>query len=112
MMPDRAELKQGNASPRRVRGIWQLFVALFAALSFVLLVSTAATHHHTSALSADDCALCTAVANKIADAPVTPAPVQPFLLPAYQLFTPAAHVAAYVSPTLLPPSCGPPHASA
>jgi hypothetical protein len=111
-MPNRAESKLRNASPRRLHGIWQLCVALFAVLSFVLVVSTAATHHHASALSADDCALCTAVADKIADSPGAPAPVQFFLLQSYLLFAPAAHVAAYVSPTLLPPSCGPPYASA
>jgi hypothetical protein len=100
------------ARPSAVRSGWQLCVALFAALSFVLLISTAATHRHTSALSAHDCALCSAVADKIADTPAPPAVVLVLQLQPYLLVSLAAYVATYVSPKLLPPSCGPPHASA
>jgi hypothetical protein len=104
--------RQLAATPSVVRGGWQLCVALFAALSFVLLVSTAATHQHKSALSAHDCALCSAVADKIADTPAPPAVVLVLQLQPYLLLSLAAYVATYVSPELLPPSCGPPHASA
>lgn len=100
------------ATPSVVRGGWQLCVALFAALSFVLLVSTAATHQHRNALAASDCVLCSAVADKISDSPAAPAVVQVLQLQPYQLVTLAAYVATFVSPRLLPASCGPPHASA
>jgi hypothetical protein len=104
--------RQPAATTSAVRGGWRLCLALFAALSFVLLVSTAATHQHKSALSAHDCALCSAVADKIADTPAPPAVVLVLQLQPYRLLSLAAYVAAYVSPELLPPSCGPPHASA
>jgi hypothetical protein len=93
--------------PPAVRSGWRLCVALFAALS-----STAATHRHTTALSAHDCVLCSAVADKIADTPVPPAVVLVFRPQPYLLVSLVAYVAAYVSPELLPPSCGPPQASA
>jgi hypothetical protein len=38
--------------------------------------------------------------------------VQVLQLQPYQLVTLAAYVATFVSPRLLPASCGPPHASA
>jgi hypothetical protein len=101
----------GLATPAYARG-WRLCVALFAALSFALLVSTSATHQHLSKLSAQDCALCVAVADTLADPPALPALVHQIDQQAYVLPAVAVHVAAFASPKLLPPSCGPPHTSA
>jgi hypothetical protein len=100
-----------SATRARARAGWQLLVALFAALSFVLLVSTAATHRHADAVSSHDCAVCSVVADKIAGTPAAPVLVQIVQLQPYLLFIVAASVAAYASPRLLPPACGPPAAS-
>jgi hypothetical protein len=85
-----------------------LWVACFAALAFILLVSNAATHLHASVAAAHDCAICTAVADKVGGTPVPPAPVVSVQLQPYLLFFVATYVAIYVSPRLLPPGCGPP----
>jgi hypothetical protein len=105
-------MSASTSTPSVARAGWQLCVAVFAALSFAFLVSTAATHRHTSALAAHDCVLCSAVADKIADTPAPPAVVLVLQLQPYLLLSLAAYVATYVSPELLPPSCGPPHAPA
>jgi hypothetical protein len=101
--------RQSVAARGARRGGWQFWCALFAALSFFLLVSTAATHTHASALSAHDCALCTAVADKVADTPAPPALVHVLQLQPYLLFCIVAYVAAYVSRKLLPAGRGPPN---
>lgn len=100
-----APIRAGRARARSGR---QLLVALFAALTFVLLVSTAATHRHADAVSSHDCAVCSVVADKIADIPPAPLLVQAIELQSYLLLLVAATVAAYACPRLLPPACGPP----
>jgi cytochrome c-type biogenesis protein CcmH/NrfG len=90
------------------RAGWQLWVALFAVLSFVLLVSTAATHKHTSTASSEQCVLCVAVADKLADTPAAPAIALFVAAASYPLAIVAAFVVAYAAPSLLPPSRGPP----
>ena len=94
------------------RGIWRWGVSLLAVLSFLLVVSTAASHIHKNAAALQDCAVCAVVADKLADVPVPPALVsvgqlhQPYLVAAATV-----HVAAYSAVQLLPPSRGPPRAS-
>ncbi|WP_394779579.1 hypothetical protein [Undibacterium sp.] len=87
---------------------WRAWVAVLTIISFVLLVSTAATHHHTSSLEDQGCSLCTAVAHKLSgDMPVLKlAQTVTFLayrLPPLQLIS-----VTYTCPLLFPPSCGPP----
>ncbi|CDG86056.1 hypothetical protein [Janthinobacterium agaricidamnosum] len=88
---------------------WQLYVTLVAAISMVLLMATAATHLHKTALAAEDCALCCNVIDKIADLTVPPAVAMtaPVLLP-YRLLTLAPLALVFSSNVMLPPSCGPP----
>lgn len=104
--------KRSGALPQLPRGGRRLWIALFAGLCFVLLVATAATHAHTTALSAHDCALCSAVADKVADTPAPPAAAQVLQVQPYAPFIEAQPLIAYVSPKRLPPSCGPPPALA
>jgi hypothetical protein len=96
------------AARSHVRAGWQLWLALFAVLSFVLLVSTAATHKHSSAASSAECVLCVAVADKLTDTPVAPVIVLLVAAVSYPLAIVAAFVAVFLAPSLLPPSRGPP----
>ncbi|HAT32378.1 MAG TPA: hypothetical protein DCW29_16475 [Janthinobacterium sp.] len=95
---------------RRARDPWRLCVALFTALSFILLLATAATHHH-KAFEAQDCALCSAVLDKVADVATPPVLVRQAEILLYFIQVATAQAVAYASPHLLPPSCGPPHAT-
>jgi hypothetical protein len=103
--------KRPSASRAALRSGWRLWVACFAALAFVLLVSSATTHLHASLAAAHDCAICTAVADKIGGTPVPPEPVVAVQPQPYLLFFAAPYVALYVAPRLLPPGCGPPRHS-
>jgi hypothetical protein len=96
----------------RLRGGWRWCVALFTALTFVLVVATSGSHVHESARAAHDCALCSAVVDALADIPPAPVVVHDLTLASYHIVTVAPLEVAYASPLLLPPSCGPPHASA
>lgn len=100
--------KRRRASRAALRSAWRLWVVCFAALAFVLLVSTAATHRHASMAAAHDCAICTSVADKLGGTPTPPAPVVTVQLQPYPLFFVAFCLASYAAPRLLPPSCGPP----
>jgi hypothetical protein len=100
--------KPRRASRAALRSAWRLWVVCFAALAFVLLVSTAATHPHASLAAAHDCAICTAVADKIGGTPTPPTPAVTVQLQPYLLFFVAPYLALYVAPRVLPPGCGPP----
>lgn len=87
---------------------WRQCVAFLTALSFVLLLATSASHHH-SALEAHDCAVCGAVLHQIAALPAAPPVIEisPILL--YHMVSLASpRCVLYVTPLLLPPGCGPP----
>jgi hypothetical protein len=101
-------LERRRASSAALRRGWRLWVACFAALAFLLLSSTAATHRHASLAASHDCVLCTAVADKLADSPAPPSPVAVLQLQLYLVVFVAAYVAVFVSPRLRPPACGPP----
>lgn len=94
------------------RGIWHWTVSLLAALSFLLVVSTSASHIHKDAAALQDCAVCAIVADKLADVPVPPALVHDVLPQLYHVAaTATAHVAVYSFVLLLPPNRGPPDSS-
>jgi hypothetical protein len=100
------------AKAAHVRGAWRWCVALFTALSFCLVVATSASHLHKTAAAAHDCAICCVVLDKLADAPPVPVLVHAGMLQSYRIVTISSFEVTYPSPDLLPPSCGPPHASA
>ncbi|MFZ6689822.1 hypothetical protein ACO0K0_18965 [Undibacterium sp. SXout11W] len=90
-----------------VRG-WKAGVALLTALSFALLISTAATHHHANSIEDQACSLCSAISDKLDH--VTPTTQVPLTLQlfAYTLQAGDAYLSDFAAPSLLPPSCGPP----
>ena len=91
---------------------WRRCVALFTLLVFVLLVATSGSHVHDSTVAAHDCALCSAVVDAVGDAPAPPALVLHLPATSYFLTIREPVTVAYVSPSLLPPGCGPPLLSA
>lgn len=94
------------------RSIWHWTVSLLATLSFLLVVSTSASHVHKNAATLQDCAVCAVVADKLADVPVPPALVHDIPPQLYHVAaTATAHVAVYSFVLLLPPNRGPPRAS-
>lgn len=93
------------------RGIWRWSVSLLAALSFLLVVSTSASHIHKNSASLQDCAVCAVVADKLADVPVPAALVHDIQPQAYHLVAATVHVATYSTVPLIPPSRGPPRTS-
>jgi len=81
---------------------------LFTAISFALLITTAATHHHATAVDDQDCAVCSVVTHKISGTPLVALTHLVVILLSYAPFLFALPASAPVSFRLLPPSCGPP----
>lgn len=77
-------------------------------ITFVVLVSTAATHHHATVVDDQDCAICSVVAHKVSGLPPVALPVLMVVLLSYAPFILFKQGVALASPVLLPPSCGPP----
>ncbi|MES2072164.1 MAG: hypothetical protein V4488_17545 [Pseudomonadota bacterium] len=87
---------------------WRAWIAVITAITFVLLVSTAATHHHATSLEDQGCSLCSAVVHKLSGAEPAQMLVQAVVFLAYRLPSLETASVVYLSPLLLPPSCGPP----
>jgi hypothetical protein len=87
---------------------WRVWTAILTAVTFVVLVSTAAMHHHTTAAEDQDCSICSVVTHKLADHPLVDLPKLTVIFISYAPFLPAMPGVAHVSPLLPPPSCGPP----
>jgi hypothetical protein len=93
---------------------WKMWVALLTVLAFLIMVFVAGTHHHPTAQSEDDCFVCSAAFDNVADVPPPSAVVilQRILLLAYLVYVVKLASVVLVRPKLSPPSCGPPHAFA
>jgi len=91
--------------------MWRWYVALLTALSFCLVVASA-SHLHEEAKAVDDCAICCVVLDKLVEAPPAPLLVHATTLQSYRLLAPRAFKDACLAAQLLPPSRGPPPASA
>jgi hypothetical protein len=87
---------------------WRAVVALCTALAFSFVLATAANHHHKNSLQSQACAVCSVLADKLADLARPPAIPLVLVLLAYRIETTASYVCFYQSPRVLPPSCGPP----
>ena len=94
--------------PRAICEPWQYVVALFAVFSFALLLATAATHRHQSVLAEHECAICSAVADRIANLPFAPPTVLPVEVVAYFVLPVATPSVCHTRPVFLPPGRGPP----
>jgi len=95
---------------RRARTVapWRFWTALLTAITFVVLVSTAAMHHHATAVEDQDCPVCSVVTHKVADLPPVSLPVLVVVLLSYAPFLLLRPGVTHASPVSLPPSCGPP----
>lgn len=100
------------SSTAHQRGFWRYAVSLLAALSFLLVVSASTTHIHKSTAALEDCVICAVVGDTLADVPAPPALIHAFQLAYFCIVTATVYVAAYTAAQLLPPSRGPPRASA
>ncbi len=87
---------------------WRAWVAVLTVISFVLLISTAATHHHATSLEDQGCSLCTAAVHQLSGAEPALALAQTVVFLAYRLPSLQTVSVTYLTPLLLPPSCGPP----
>jgi hypothetical protein len=79
-----------------------------AALCFVLLASLAATHLHIGAGADEACAVCAAVAGKIAGPSASPAAKVTFETVTWLVGVASRQVPVFTLAVVLPPSCGPP----
>ncbi|HXA47872.1 MAG TPA: hypothetical protein VNW52_09605 [Burkholderiaceae bacterium] len=92
----------------RIVAPWRIWTALLTMITFVVLLSTAATHHHATVVDDQDCAICSVVTHKIADLSLTTLPALVLILLSYAPFLLAKPGTVHASLRLLPPSCGPP----
>jgi len=102
--------QQLASTPKRVRDVapWRIWTALITTFAFVMLIATAATHHHTTAIDDQDCAVCGVVSHKVSDTPLVTLPEQVVVLLAYSPYLLAKPTLVQAMPVKLPPSCGPP----
>lgn len=87
---------------------WRGWVAAITAITFVLLISAAATHNHATSLEDQACSICHVAAQKLISTDTALVVDQILVFLAYRLPTLASISIVTVSPLLLPPSCGPP----
>jgi hypothetical protein len=87
---------------------WRIWTALITTLAFVMLLATAATHHHATAIDDQDCAVCSVVTHKVSDPPPVTLPALVVVVLAYSPYLLAKPTVVKASPIQLPPSCGPP----
>jgi hypothetical protein len=87
---------------------WRAWIAVITALTFVLLVTTAATHHHATSLEDQGCSLCAAVVHKLTGSEPALKLAQTVVFLAYCLPPLETVSVAYLTPLLFPPSRGPP----
>ncbi len=95
-------------SARRSLAPWRYWTILLTIVAFVGLLTTASTHNHASVADDQDCAVCSIVTHNTSDLPTVDLPKQVLVLISYAPFLAPSNCHNYVSPALLPPSCGPP----
>jgi len=92
----------------RVVARWRVWAALLTLVTFAVLVSTAAMHHHATVVDDQDCAICSIVTHKTSDLPPTTLPALVLILLSFAPFLLVKPGVAHVSSILFPPACGPP----
>ena len=83
-------------------------IALITALCFITLVSSAATHYHSSTHETQECSLCSVVSDKLAGGITMTTTLLVALVILFTLCAPSQRLTDYCSAELFPPSCGPP----
>src|SRR5471030_669549 len=77
---------------------WRVWTALLTAITFAVLVSTAAMHHHASVADDQDCAICSVVTHKLTDVPLVKMPRLVLVLVSYAPYLLATPAVAHASP--------------
>lgn len=94
--------------PAQWRSAWRWCVVLVSVLSLVLMLASAGSHVHDSAVAVHDCVVCSAVVDQLAEAPAAMLLVVDVQYRPYYLAPAPVGSCAPSIDALPPPSCGPP----
>ena len=101
-------LPHANAPRARRLAPWRFWTTIVTIAAFLSLLLTVSSHHHLTQAEDQDCAICSVVSHKVSDPPAVALPQLVLVLLAFAPFLAFAACKPHVSPSLLPPSCGPP----
>ena len=108
-MTDQTRRLQHAPAPRARRlAPWRFWTTIVTIAAFLSLLLTISSHHHLTQAEDQDCAICGVVAHKVSDPPAVMLPKLVLVLLAFAPFLAFAACKPHVSPSLLPPACGPP----
>jgi len=93
---------------RSLSALSRRVIVALTAIAFAVLVSVAATHLHVGADADEGCAVCAAVAGKLAGPKVAPAAKLSAEIATWLAVLPAGHSSPRLLSVVLPPSRGPP----
>ncbi len=94
----------------RVRKLapWRFWTTIVTIAAFLSLLLTVSSHQHLTQAEDQDCAICSVVSHKVSDTPTVLLPKLVLVLLTFAPFLAFAACKPHVSPSLLPPACGPP----
>ncbi len=101
-------LQPANAPRARKLAPWRFWTTIVTIAAFLSLLLTVSSHQHLTQAEDQDCAICSVVSHKVSDTPTVLLPKLILVLLAFAPFLAFAACKPHVSPSLLPPSCGPP----
>jgi hypothetical protein len=87
---------------------WCALVALITALAFISLVSTAATHYHTTTQDSQDCSVCSVVSHKVGGSFAAPTVKLAQFFVLFEVALTVQFRNFFSCTNLYPPGCGPP----
>jgi hypothetical protein len=98
------------ATAHRARRLapWRYWTAIVTIAAFFSLLVTVSSHIHLTQAEDQDCAICAVVSHKVSDPPAVALPKLVLVLLTFAPFLAFAACKPHLSPSLLPPSCGPP----
>lgn len=101
-------LQHANAHRARRVAPWRFWTTIVTIAAFLSLLLAASSHHHLTQAEDHDCAICSVVSHKVSDPPTVVLPQLVLVLQSYAPFLAFAACKPHLSPSLLPPACGPP----
>ncbi len=101
-------LQHANAPRARSLAPWRFWTTIVTIAAFLSLLLTVSSHQHLTQAEDQDCAICSVVSHKLSDPPKVVLPKLVLVLLNFTPFLAFAACKPHVSPSLLPPSCGPP----
>ncbi|HEX8955178.1 MAG TPA: hypothetical protein VF798_02830 [Burkholderiaceae bacterium] len=101
-------LQHANAPSARRVAPWRFWTTIVTIAAFLSLLLAASSHHHISQAEDQDCAICSVVSHKVSDPPPVVLPQLVLVLLNIAPFLAFAACKPHLSPSLLPPACGPP----